>query len=167
STEVRSLFSRGSTGGRHCPEDQAVRARRPLRRRPARIARPARVLMRWRKPCVLARLRVLGWKVCLLTSCSIDRGQRWVPPTAVPVAARQAEPPSSSLPRTDGVVRSPLLRRGEHGEVHTEPARTGAWTRNTGHSIVGATPNTGQTAVAHLTRSTRARTAGERRVSPT
>jgi hypothetical protein len=123
------------------------------------------VLMRWRKPCVLARLRVLGWKVCLLTSCSIDRRQQWVPLTAVPVAAGQAEPPSSSLPRTDGVVRSPLLRRGEHGEVHTEPARTGAWTRNTGHSIVGAPPDAGQTAVARLTQSTRVRTEGERRVS--
>lgn len=41
---------------------------RPLRRRAARIERPARVRMRRRKPCFLARLRLLGWKVRLLTS---------------------------------------------------------------------------------------------------
>jgi hypothetical protein len=27
------------------------------------MARPARVLMRWRKPCFLERRRLLGWKV--------------------------------------------------------------------------------------------------------
>ena len=36
---------------------------RPLARRPARIARPARVRIRSRKPCVFARRRLLGWKV--------------------------------------------------------------------------------------------------------
>jgi hypothetical protein len=36
---------------------------RPLARRPARIARPARVRIRNRKPCVFARRRLLGWKV--------------------------------------------------------------------------------------------------------
>ena len=36
---------------------------RPLARRPARIARPARVRIRKRKPCVFARRRLLGWKV--------------------------------------------------------------------------------------------------------
>lgn len=41
---------------------------RPLRRRAARIERPARVRIRRRKPCFLARLRLLGWKVRLLTS---------------------------------------------------------------------------------------------------
>ena len=43
--------------------DQADRRTRPLRRRALRIARPARVELRWRKPCRLARLRLLGWKV--------------------------------------------------------------------------------------------------------
>jgi hypothetical protein len=45
--------------------DQAESARRPLRRRPATIARPARVRMRRRKPCTRARRRLFGWKVRL------------------------------------------------------------------------------------------------------
>lgn len=42
---------------------QADRRSRPLDRRAARMERPARVLIRARKPWVLARRRVLGWKV--------------------------------------------------------------------------------------------------------
>lgn len=38
-----------------------------MRRRAARMARPARVLMRARKPWVRLRRRLLGWKVRLLT----------------------------------------------------------------------------------------------------
>ena len=45
---------------------QADSSSRPLRRRPARIARPARVRIRSRKPWVLARRRLFGWKVRLL-----------------------------------------------------------------------------------------------------
>ena len=45
--------------------DQADSARRPLRRRPETIARPARVRMRRRKPCTRARRRLFGWKVRL------------------------------------------------------------------------------------------------------
>ena len=45
---------------------QAARRARPLRRRPERIARPARVRMRRRKPWVLCRRRLFGWKVRLL-----------------------------------------------------------------------------------------------------
>ena len=41
----------------------AERWMRPLARRAAKTARPARVAMRARKPCFLARRRVLGWKV--------------------------------------------------------------------------------------------------------
>ena len=40
---------------------QTVRRWRPLSRRDFKMARPARVDMRLRKPCVLARLRVFGW----------------------------------------------------------------------------------------------------------
>ncbi len=40
---------------------------RPLRRRAARTARPARVRIRSRKPWTLARRRLFGWKVRLLT----------------------------------------------------------------------------------------------------
>ena len=43
------------------------RCSRPLRRRAARTARPARVRMRSRKPWVLARRRLFGWNVRLLT----------------------------------------------------------------------------------------------------
>jgi hypothetical protein len=46
---------------------QADSSSRPLRRRADRMARPARVRIRSRKPCVLARRRLLGWKVRLLT----------------------------------------------------------------------------------------------------
>jgi len=49
---------------------QAESSARPLRRRAARMARPARVRMRSRKPCVLARRRLFGWKVRLLTCTS-------------------------------------------------------------------------------------------------
>ena len=49
---------------------QAEMSERPLRRRAARIERPARVRIRRRKPCFLARLRLLGWNVRLLTSVS-------------------------------------------------------------------------------------------------
>lgn len=45
--------------------DQADSARRPLRRRPDTIARPARVRIRKRKPCTRARRRLFGWKVRL------------------------------------------------------------------------------------------------------
>ncbi len=62
--------------GRYClgPANRAQRMRqaeisaRPLRRRAARMARPARVRMRSRKPWVFARRRLFGWKVRLLTS---------------------------------------------------------------------------------------------------
>ena len=40
---------------------QADRRLRPLERRRLRIARPARVDMRARKPCLRFRLRTLGW----------------------------------------------------------------------------------------------------------
>jgi hypothetical protein len=48
-------------------QDQALSLSRPLRLRAARTARPARVRMRSRKPCVLARRRLFGWNVRLLT----------------------------------------------------------------------------------------------------
>ncbi len=64
-----SAVSEAVGDGKHSgPADaQVARRLRPLRRRPARIARPARVRMRRRKPCVLLRLRLFGWNVRLLT----------------------------------------------------------------------------------------------------
>jgi hypothetical protein len=52
---------------------QAESSERPLRRRAARIARPARVRMRSRKPWVFARRRLFGWKVRLVTRYSKTR----------------------------------------------------------------------------------------------
>jgi hypothetical protein len=52
---------------------QADSSARPLRRRAARIARPARVRMRSRNPWVLARRRLFGWNVRLLT-CGLPAG---------------------------------------------------------------------------------------------
>jgi len=43
------------------PPDQAESRVRPLRRRARTMARPARVDMRCRNPCRLARRRLLGW----------------------------------------------------------------------------------------------------------
>ena len=48
-------------------QDQALSRSRPLCLRAARTARPARVRMRSRKPCVRARRRLFGWNVRLLT----------------------------------------------------------------------------------------------------
>jgi hypothetical protein len=48
-------------------QDQALSLSRPLCLRAARTARPARVRMRSRKPCVFARRRLFGWNVRLLT----------------------------------------------------------------------------------------------------
>jgi len=47
--------------------DQTLTRARPFRRLAARMARPARLRMRSRKPCVLARRRLFGWNVRLLT----------------------------------------------------------------------------------------------------
>ena len=62
------------------PAGQAESSERPLRRRAATIARPARVRIRSRKPCVLALRRLFGWKVRLLTRSSppdtLQEGQR-------------------------------------------------------------------------------------------
>ena len=49
-------------------EPQAESSKRPLTRRAARMARPARVRIRRRKPWVLARRRLLGWR------CAYSRG---------------------------------------------------------------------------------------------
>ena len=59
---------RDEPGRRHADDDQADSSLRPLRRRLDRMARPARVRIRSRNPCVLARRRLFGWKVRLLTA---------------------------------------------------------------------------------------------------
>lgn len=68
--EVRTAPEPG-TGRKHV--GQAESFERPLERRAAMIARPARVRIRRRKPWVLARRRLLGWNVRLLTRGLPDR----------------------------------------------------------------------------------------------
>ena len=73
----------GSTAG----GPQAESLVRPLLRRWAMIDRPARVRIRWRKPWVFARRRVLGWNVRLLTLGSpyLLRSRGAAVPSAPPV----------------------------------------------------------------------------------
>ena len=64
----REIISMGQPSGRRkhrAPGPQADSFSLPLRRRAARIARPARVRIRSRKPCVRERRRLFGWKVRL------------------------------------------------------------------------------------------------------
>lgn len=58
---------------------QAVSERRPLRRRPVTMARPARVRMRSRKPWTLARRRLFGWKVRLPLATTVSPRHFWQP----------------------------------------------------------------------------------------
>lgn len=53
------------------PADQAESLCRPLARRDFKMARPARVFIRWRKPCFLARRRLFGWKVRFTHASSV------------------------------------------------------------------------------------------------
>ena len=62
-----SASSPASATGGVGADGQADSAARPLRRRAAMMARPARVRIRRRKPWVRLRRRLLGWKVRLLT----------------------------------------------------------------------------------------------------
>ncbi len=66
---IVSGTAKSSGSGQHADAQprQAASWLRPLRRRPARMARPARVRMRSRKPWVLLRRRLFGWNVRLLT----------------------------------------------------------------------------------------------------
>lgn len=63
----RIRFRAGNTRKACGRPGQAESSLRPLRRRADTMARPARVRIRSRKPCVLARRRLFGWKVRLLT----------------------------------------------------------------------------------------------------
>ena len=68
SARRRSLSRRGSDSPRvdaagGADIDYAERRLRPLRRRRLRMARPCRVRMRARKPCLRFRRRLFGWNV--------------------------------------------------------------------------------------------------------
>jgi len=58
-------------------QNQALSFSRPLRLRAASTARPARVRMRSRKPCVFARRRLFGWNVRLLTGAPGINSEWW------------------------------------------------------------------------------------------
>ena len=58
---VTGSAERAKRRTRRDPMDQAERRCRPLRRRFLRIARPARVDIRCRNPCLRARRRLFGW----------------------------------------------------------------------------------------------------------
>jgi hypothetical protein len=67
SARRRIRAAAGSMSMRCRVRPQTLTRARPFRRRADRIARPARVRMRSRKPCVFARRRLFGWNVRLLT----------------------------------------------------------------------------------------------------
>lgn len=102
--------STGRSGG--CDRTQAVSFSRPLRRREAMIERPARVRIRRRKPWVLARRRLFGWNVRLLTRVSvalrraIHRGSAQVRPRQRYVSgAKGVKPTSGPRPSHPGTGR--------------------------------------------------------------
>ncbi len=67
-------------GSTSLPEQtQAVSERRPLRRRPVTIARPARVRIRRRNPCTRARRRLFGWNVRLPLATAVSPHCVWPP----------------------------------------------------------------------------------------
>jgi len=86
--------------------DQADSLWRPLIRRERRTARPARVDMRCRKPCFLARRRLLGWYV-RFTMFLLDHEASWPP-------ADDASPSGSGAARSSASTSHDLrvLPRG-------------------------------------------------------
>jgi hypothetical protein len=74
----RGQHRRPPSPRRHGAGQTLTRAR-PLRRRAARMARPARVRMRSLNPCVLARRRLFGWNVRLLTETPDTRHRSSAP----------------------------------------------------------------------------------------
>ena len=98
--------------------DQTLTRARPLRRRAASTARPARVRMRSRKPCVFARRRLFGWNVRLLTETP-DAGKspqaaanaRLPPQHKVSV---RCTPPEARAPGTPIARTRDALQGGRH-----------------------------------------------------
>jgi len=90
-----------------------IRAR-PLRRRADRIARPALVRMRSLKPCVLARRRLFGWNVRLLTGTpGTDLGLG--PAAAISAHAGLA---TVEVAGSAHVTRTPGHRSNQQGPAH-------------------------------------------------
>lgn len=125
--------------GRAQVRRQAVSRARPLVRREATIARPARVRIRSRNPCVFARRRLFGWKVRLLTGGlprnRRGRGRR---------AGRVDEAVDPDVETPNGTVR-PLDRsnRSRHTADTPEEVRPLWTTPCPGPSALLASPVTG------------------------
>jgi hypothetical protein len=107
--------------------DQADRRARPFRRRAEMMARPARVCIRFRKPCFLARRRVLGWYVrfmsgLLVASVGVVRKGSARMPSRTAGSARLPTGPDR-WPGTDpGPVACPLHRlRADQGTRQPQP----------------------------------------------
>lgn len=90
-----TLASTFETAGFGNYADSSVR---PLRRRAARMPRPARVRMRSRNPCTLARRRLFGWNVLLLIVVS---------PKPSPAGRKEASRPRAG----SQLIKSTALKR--------------------------------------------------------
>jgi hypothetical protein len=110
-------------GARGTRAGQTLTLARPLRRRAARIARPARDRMRSRNPCVFARCRLFGWNVRLLTETPGTQGGLRRP--APPAAAQRGSPRTCESQPCGGRTneryagRVPLVKPGPR---HPAPA---------------------------------------------
>jgi len=107
---------------------QAESSARPLRRRAERIARPARVRMRSRKPCVLARRRLFGWKVRLLTKGSrcfvgATRGNEVRPAQLAPTTPATTVRPRHARARDSGRGQAPSRYGEPESRVKPETRR--------------------------------------------
>lgn len=86
---------------------QAERRVRPLERRFARIARPARVRIRARKPCLRARRRLLGWKVRFMVPAPGERSAAFEPR---PPADKRTRAPQATAYSSKRSNRGPFVR---------------------------------------------------------
>ena len=125
-TASDDCFIVGSAGdamrSREHREFYAESSTRPFARRAERIARPARVRIRARKPCFLARRRLLGWNVRLLMRITPDRRspERSRPGTRVQGTAREGiSQPTKATSRTTRTQTSDHSGRAE-GKLSTD-----------------------------------------------
>jgi hypothetical protein len=103
-------------GGEH--GSQAESRERPLARRAERIARPARVRMRSRNPCVFARRRLLGWKVRLLTRRLPNWSSATLATTTTSTTGLKRQRPNNRV-----ALSAEPPRRGPHALPHIPDSR--------------------------------------------
>jgi hypothetical protein len=116
-----------ATGRRPGARRQAESRERPLARRPARIARPARVRIRRRNPWVFARRRLFGWKVRLLTRGlpydGLERRQRCLSQGGEPVATGPCRTSTTQRKRWTAWTRDSGRRDGSTGSRYVRSWR--------------------------------------------